>query len=168
MGELMRKIFISHSSADKEIVSELIVLLEAMGVDSNKIFCSSFEGYGVKLGSNWLDAIRQELTEDSLVLFVLTTNFFNSNMCQCELGAVWSNTVKHIPILVPPLTVNDLEYILRNHQSMTINNENNINCLYDEIIEWLDLPPKKSNIWQLRVAKFIGSIERILKKNFAL
>ena len=41
----MKKIFISHSSEDKEIIGELITLIEGMGVKSEQIFCSSFEGY---------------------------------------------------------------------------------------------------------------------------
>lgn len=164
----MRKIFISHSANDKEIVGELIGLLEGIGVASNKIFCSSFEGYGIKLGTNWLDAIKQELTDESLVLFVLTTNFYNSHMCQCELGAVWANTLRHIPILVPPLNYNDLEYILRNQQSMVINDENQINSLYEEILEWFNLSPLKANIWRLKSDKFLGNIDGILKKKFVI
>lgn len=160
----MKKIFISHSSGDKEIVQELISLIEGIGVSSDNIFCSSFDGYGIKLGSNWLDAIRQELTEETLVLFVLTTNFYNSNMCQCELGAVWANTLNHIPILVPPLTFNDLEYILRNQQSMTINNEENLSSLYEEIIKWFNLEQLRPNIWKNKSDKFLGNIDSILKK----
>lgn len=165
---IMKKIFISHAASDKEIVGELIELLEGMGVASNRIFCSSFEGYGIKLGINWLDAIKQELTDESLVLFVLTTNFYNSHMCQCELGAVWANTLRHIPILVPPLTYKDLEYILRNQQSMVINDENKINSLYEEILEWFDLPTLKINIWKLKSDKFLGNVNAILKKKFVL
>ncbi len=167
MEVAMKKVFISHSANDKEIVRELIELLEGMGVNSEKIFCSSFEGYGIKLGVNWLDAIKEELTDESLVLFVLTTNFYNSHMCQCELGAVWANTLKHIPILVPPLTNNDLEYILRNQQSMTINDENKLNSLYEEINDWFELTPIRANIWKLKVDRFLGNIDRILKKKYA-
>ncbi len=162
----MKKIFISHSAGDKEIVREIINFLESIGVESNSIFCSSFEGYGIKLGTNWLDAIKSELTDESLVLFVLTTNFYNSHMCQCELGAVWANTIKHIPILVPPLTFNDLEYILRNQQSMTINDENKLSSLYEEVIEWFDLPQLKAPIWKLKSDRFLGSIDAILKKKY--
>lgn len=164
----MKKIFISHAASDKEIVGELIDLLEGIGVANDRIFCSSFEGYGIKLGTNWLDAIKQELTEESLVLFVLTTNFYNSHMCQCELGAVWANTLRHIPILVPPLTYKDLEYILRNQQSMEINDENKVNSLYEEILEWFGLKPLKASIWKLKLDKFLGNIECLLKKKFAL
>ena len=48
------KIFISHSSADIDIVEKVIDILEAIGVPSDKIFCSSFEGYGIRLGSDFL------------------------------------------------------------------------------------------------------------------
>ena len=162
----MKKIFISHSASDKEIVGAVIDLLEGIGVNADHIFCSSFEGYGIKLGMNWLDAIKQELTDDSLVLFILTTNFYNSHMCQCELGAVWANTLKHIPILVPPLTYNDLEYILRNQQSMIINDETKLDSLYEEVIEWFGLPPLKASIWKLKSDKFLGNVEGILKKKY--
>lgn len=47
---IMKKIFISHSSEDKEIVGELIALIEGMGVKSEQIFCSSFEGMEL----NWV------------------------------------------------------------------------------------------------------------------
>lgn len=39
----MRKIFISHSSEDKEIVGEVIAFIEGMGVKSEQIFCSSLK-----------------------------------------------------------------------------------------------------------------------------
>ncbi len=85
-------------------------------------------------------------------------------MCQCELGAVWANTLKHIPILVPPLTYNDLEYILRNQQSMIINDEKSLILFYEEVIEWFKLPPLKASIWKLKSDKFLGNVDGILKK----
>ena len=165
---IMKKIFISHSSEDKEIVGELIALIEGMGVKSEQIFFSLFEGYGIKLGANWLDAIREELTEETLVLFVLTTNFYNSHMCQCELGAVWANTLEHIPILVPPLTTKDLEYILRNHQSMVITDKDKLNSLNDQVTEWMGISQNKVSIWQMKCDKFVADIDNIIAKKYAM
>lgn len=165
---IMKKIFISHSSEDKEIVGELIALIEGMGVKSEQIFCSSFEGYGIKLGANWLDAIREELTEETLVLFVLTTNFYNSHMCQCELGAVWANTLEHIPILVPPLTTKDLEYILRNHQSIVITDKDKLNSLNDQVTEWMGISQNKVSIWQMKCDKFVADIDNIIAKKYVM
>lgn len=164
----MKKVFISHSLEDKEIVGELIALIEGMGVKSEQIFCSSFEGYGIKLGANWLDAIREELTDETLVLFVLTTNFYNSHMCQCELGAVWANTLEHIPVLVPPLTTEDLEYILRNHQSMTITDRSKLNSLNERITEWVGISAPKFSIWEMKCDKFLANIDNIIKKKYVI
>ena len=163
-----KKIFISHSSKDKEIVREVVELLESIGVKSESIFCSSFEGYGTRLGDNFLDCIRKELTDDTLVLFVLTTNFFNSHMCQCELGAVWVKTLKHIPILVPPLTYNDLEQLLSGQQAMIINDRNALASLNESIINWFDLVQLKPSIWTLKSDKFIGNVNEIIKKNYVM
>lgn len=164
----MKRIFISHAAADKELVGELIRLLEDMGVSSDQIFCSSYEGYGIRLGTNFLESIKNELTEQTMVLFVLTTNFFNSHMCQCELGAVWVKTLKHIPILVPPLTYDDLEYILRNQQSMIINERNRLEQLYEEVHNWIGGQVIRPTIWEMKLDHFVESVQKILKKNYVM
>ncbi|MGV6831280.1 MAG: hypothetical protein ACWA5P_06945, partial [bacterium] len=79
---------------------------------SDKIFCTSFEGYGIDLGNNFLDAIKDELSSESLVLFVLTTNFYKSPICMCEMGATWVLSKEHIPIVVPPLDFSDVEGVI--------------------------------------------------------
>lgn len=85
-------------------------------------------------------------------------------MCQCELGAVWANTMEHIPILVPPLTTKDLEYILRNHQSMRITDKDKLNSLNDQITEWMGIKPNKASIWQMKCDKFLADMENIITK----
>lgn len=44
------KVFISHSSKDKEYVSLIVSLLDDMGLQPNQIFCSSLPGYDIPLG----------------------------------------------------------------------------------------------------------------------
>src|SRR5579872_7134866 len=97
----IRRVFISHSSCDAFFVEELVDFLELIGLPGESIFCSSLAGYGIDLGANFLDAIREELRNDTMVLFVLTHNFFASPVCLCEMGAVWVQTKDHIPLIVP-------------------------------------------------------------------
>ena len=59
-------------------MEELIDLIETIGLKSTQIFCSSFEGYGIDLGENFLDRIKSELNEENLVLFILSENFYSS------------------------------------------------------------------------------------------
>lgn len=59
----INKVFISHASRDSKLVEEMIEVLEATGLDSNQIFCTSFDGYGIELGENFqvLGSIRSIL-----------------------------------------------------------------------------------------------------------
>ena len=120
-SRILNKIFISHATKDKLIVEELIEILESMGIDSTQIFCSSFEGYGIPLGANFLDQIKQELSSDVLVLFVLTENFYDSKICLCEMGAAWALSKQHIPIVVPPLSYQDIQGVIPLTQGLMIN-----------------------------------------------
>ena len=116
----LKKIFISHATKDKEIVEELIDLLETIGISSTQIFCSSFEGYGIPLGGNFLDTIKEELSAEVLVLFVITNNFYDSKVCLCEMGAAWALSKEHIPIVVPPLSYSDIQAVIPLTQGLLI------------------------------------------------
>ncbi|HFU75112.1 MAG TPA: toll/interleukin-1 receptor domain-containing protein, partial [Arcobacter sp.] len=96
------RIFISHASADLPIVEEIIELLESIGLTSTQIFCTSFEGYGIGLGDDFLKTLKDELEGNTLVVFILSKSFYKSPICLCEMGAAWVLSKSHIPILIPP------------------------------------------------------------------
>lgn len=43
---VMKKLFISHSSKDKNIIDKIVNLCTSIGVLPDNTFCSSFEGQG--------------------------------------------------------------------------------------------------------------------------
>ena len=129
----VNKIFISHSKKDKDFVEEIIELLETIGLKSNQIFCSSFEGYGIELGQDFLQKIKQELDSQVLVLFILSENFYNSPICLCEMGATWIKTNQHIPILIPPFEFNDIKGVIPHTQGFKINDKSKINLFKQNI-----------------------------------
>ena len=129
----IRKIFISHSSKDTAFVEELVDLLELIGLPGESIFCTSFAGYGIDLGENFLDAIKDELSSDTLVLFVLTQNFYASPVCLCEMGATWVQAKDHIPILVPPLDFPDIKGVIPLTQGFKITDALKLNLFKEKI-----------------------------------
>lgn len=129
----IRRVFISHSSQDAVFVEELVDLLELIGLPGESIFCTSFAGYGIDLGENFLDAIREELHSDTLVLFVLTENFYASPVCLCEMGATWVQTKDHIPILVPPFDFTDVKGVIPLTQGFRINDALKLNLFKEKI-----------------------------------
>ncbi|EJG0971348.1 toll/interleukin-1 receptor domain-containing protein [Vibrio parahaemolyticus] len=163
VDQAINKIFISHASKDAEVVEEIIELLEAIGVESNQIFCTSFEGYGIDLGENFLDAIKTELSSDSMVLFLLSENFYKSPVCMCEMGAAWVLSKEHIPIVVPPLTYSDIQGVLPLIQGMLLTDSLKLNSFKEKIEKTFNITNGLSfSTWERKRDRVCSRLEKIL------
>ncbi|MBG9467716.1 hypothetical protein ABE55_14375 [Bacillus thuringiensis] len=96
--------FISHATADHELVSEIVDFMEvALKVDRKKIYCTSGEGTKkIRTGTNFISDIKDNVRGTKLVIFILTPNYFKSNFCLAELGAAWAFSSNVYPIVIPP------------------------------------------------------------------
>lgn len=157
-----KKIFISHATKDKEIIEELIDLVESIGINSTQIFCSSFEGYGIPLGDNFLDKIKQELSSEVIVLFVITNNFYESKVCLCEMGAAWALSKGHIPIVVPPLSYSDIEGVIPLTQGLLVNDVSKLNSFKEKLEKDFELQQINLNSWERKRNKFIKNINKLI------
>jgi len=144
----INKVFISHSSKDKDYVEEIIDIIETIGLNSSQIFCSSFDGYGIDLGENFLERIKEELDENILVLFVLSENFYQSPVCLCEMGATWIKTNEHIPILIPPFDFKDIQGVIPLTQGFKINDSLKLNLFKEKIEKLFELTPIDNSVWE--------------------
>ncbi|AXG75087.1 TIR domain-containing protein [Flavobacterium arcticum] len=158
--EIIEKNFISHSSMDKYIVEELIEIIEVLGIDSDKIFCSSFPGYGIPLGENFLDKIKQELSENSLILFVLSKKFYNSPVSLCEMGATWALSKQHIPIIVPPFNYKEMKGVIPLTQGFIINSSDELNLFKEKIETFFDVKNISFNVWERKRDRIINRINK--------
>ena len=77
MNSLTKKIFISHSSADKELVEIFVdkLLVCGMGFSNDDIFCTSLEGLGIKTGKDWRNEIQKNLCKSQVVILFITPNY---------------------------------------------------------------------------------------------
>ncbi|WP_070001002.1 TIR domain-containing protein [Cellulosilyticum sp. I15G10I2] len=158
------KIFISHSSKDSEVVEEIIEILETIGVESNQIFCTSFEGYGIGLGEDFLNAIKTELSSDVLVLFVLSNNFYESPVCMCEMGASWVLSKEHIPIIVPPLSYENIKGVIPLTQGMLLLDSLKWNSFKERIEEIFNIRnPLSFSTWERKRDRICNRLENVLK-----
>lgn len=157
------KIFISHASRDAEIVEEVIELLETIGIEANQIFCTSFDGYGIEIGENFLDTIKSELSTDSLVLFLLSQNFYRSPVCMCEMGATWVLSKEHIPIIIPPLTFEQIQGVIPLTQGFKINDSLKLNLLKEKIENDFEIENSLSfSTWERKRDRICSRINKIL------
>ena len=158
------KIFISHASKDSNVVEEIIEMLEAIGLESNQIFCTSFEGYGIDLGESFLDAIKSELSSDSMVLFVLSENFYKSPVCMCEMGASWVLSKEHIPVVVPPLTYADIQGVIPLTQGLVLTDTHKLNSFKEKIESVFNIENKLSfSTWERKRDRICSRIVKAVK-----
>jgi len=158
----LAKVFISHATADKKLVEEIIELLEAIGLSSKQIFCTSFSGYGIELGEDFLERIKRELNDEVLVIFVLSENFYKSPVCLCEMGATWVRTNQHIPILVPPLDFEDVKGVIPMTQGFKINDESKFNSFKDKIMKEFGLGSIDDITWGRKKDRAIRIINSLI------
>ena len=85
------KVFISHSSSDKDIITSFSNNILQLGLDISEkdIYCSSMPGLGSEAGSDFIKDIKIKLKEAELVFLLLTENYYKSITCLSEMGAPW-------------------------------------------------------------------------------
>jgi len=97
-------IFISHAVADKSLARLFVDLLkEGIGVPSAAIFCSSLKGHGIPFTEDFNDYMKQQIQAPKLVVLIMTPAYLESAFCLMELGASWANSLKALPVVVPPV-----------------------------------------------------------------
>ena len=130
-----KRLFISHSTEDKEIVKEVANLMVSIGLSSEQIICTSIAGYdNISLGEDFLNGLKEKISSDVFILFILTHNFYKSPFCLSEMGASWVLAKESIPIVVPPFTFNDMKGVIpKTKQGVVISDKNELSLLLDKI-----------------------------------
>lgn len=102
------KIFISHSSFDKDVAEALIdFLINGIGIDESLIFCSSVSGHDIPLGVNFNDYIIKQIKGyNARVIAIISNAYYNSKYCLYELGAAWGLCNGEII----PMLIHNMEY----------------------------------------------------------
>lgn len=107
------KVFISHSSEDKNLIDDFVdkVLRLSCGLNTTDIIYTSRQTTGVELGDNIPEYIKSNLQTCSLVLFMISPNYCKSEVCLNEMGAAWALNKKTISILLPGVSFNSLGWL---------------------------------------------------------
>lgn len=119
----MTDIFISHVVADKALADKFVAFLkEAIGVPAKSIFCSSIDGQNIPLGDDFNEYMKKQIQKPKLVILLMTPRYMESWFCLMELGATWAQSLKALPVVVPPIQFDVISSTLGLKQGWSIDN----------------------------------------------
>jgi hypothetical protein len=162
-------IFISHSGKDKQIVDDFIdlLLLGALSVPINKIFCSSSDGTKIKSGTDWRDSILAALKEAKVNFLFISPNYKESEVCMNEMGAGWVTSANVIPLIIEPINYKTVGVIQEPIQIEKLLDEKSLDRIKDILQESLEIPNSliKSDRWTAKKKEFVLKTKKYLKEN---
>ena len=111
--ESHKKIFISHSSKDKQIVDIFVDKLLHLGlqIDPNDVAYTSREETGVGTGEDIRKFIKENISTCDFVFFMISENYKKSEICLNEMGAAWATDRTVIPLVFPNLSFDSIGWL---------------------------------------------------------
>lgn len=105
------KIFISHSSKNKNLGNALVNLLTGVGLKDDEIIFTSNDAYGIPIGQSIFNWLKNRISEKPHVLYLLSPEYYESVACLNEMGAAWVVENKHTMIFTPEFNLSSLEFL---------------------------------------------------------
>lgn len=165
------KIFISHSSKDKNIANIFSNFLESVA-PTVEVFCSSQIG-SIKVGADFVTAITEALDDCDAFIPLISSNYYSSKFCMIELGFAYSVLVRNypdghnyiFPVAIPPLKKGEalMGTPLAQLQVSFIHDIDELRVLIESISEKSDFVVKSG--MNRKINEFTYTIKRHLLEN---
>lgn len=104
------KIFISHSSRNKDYGNLLVELLRSLGIKEDEIIFTSNVAYGIPVGQNIFHWLKSQIEEKPFVIYLLSEQYYESIACLNEMGAAWIIENDHAAIFTPDFDLSSKEF----------------------------------------------------------
>lgn len=158
-------LFISHAVADAPVIKAFVNLLESgIGVPPKNIFCTLNKGQGIRPGAEFKSSIHENLDDATIVIGLISENYYNSPFCMCELGGTWLQAKDFIPILIPPIRFGDMKAVLVDLQALRIQTAEDLDELRDELSDRLGFKPLPTPRWSEKRDEFLKALPKKLQK----
>ena len=141
-GRSSKKIFISHSSHDKDIIEKFTdhILQLGIGLSHDGIFCTSIEDMGIKNGEDIRRHIRENVQSADFSFLMISKYYKESEICLNEMGAVWAadNQVRYY--LLPDVDFKNIGWLCDTKKTDTLGSAVVLDALEEELTSFYGLP----------------------------
>jgi len=158
----MSIVFISHASADKPLVDALFDLLQTgCNMRVEDIACTSVENAGIKTGDDFIAWIEGHMNEASIVLMIMSPNYYASTFCTAEMGAAWACRKRAFPLMLPEVGP-DPGVVFLGRQSSPLS-QVGLDNLRDAIAEYHEGAGLKTARWTVKRDLFLERLPELLE-----
>lgn len=151
-----KKIFISHSSRDKDIMEKFtdFILQLGIGLSHEDIFCTSIEEMGIKNGEDIRRHIKENVQVSDFSFLMISKHYKESEICLNEMGAVWA-TDNHVRYyLLPDVDFNEIGWLCNTNKADKLGDSIVLDALEEELTNFYELP-HKGIIWSRQRQNFM-------------
>lgn len=160
------KIFISHSSKDKDIVTLFTekIIIGGCGISEREVFCTSVEGLGIKTGHDFREHIKSTLLNCDFSFLLISSNYKKSEICLNEMGASWAiENLKVKPFIFPNLNFHSIGTLYEVKQASYINDSYALDDIFEELTtEYSTL--KSVSRWNKAKHEYLNELNKLLQK----
>lgn len=154
-----KRIFISHSSKDAQIVSNFMdhILCLGIGINRNDIFCTSIEDVAIRNGEDIRKHIQDNIRCADYSFLLISDNYKTSEICLNEMGAVWAYDSNVRLYLLPNTKFESIGWLCDTRKANKITDSVALDLLYKEIHEFYSLSDNFIN-WSQQRETFINRL----------
>lgn len=158
----MAKLFISHSSEDKEIVDlfKNIILNAGLGIKDSDIAYTSAVETGVPTDNNIQQYIKDNIQSCEVVFFMVSENYKSSEVCLNEMGAAWALNKPIKPFLLNDVPFDTIGWLYKLNLCAKINDDERLDELKDDIESKCGCHTKTS-VWNRNKKEFIYKLSNL-------
>ena len=136
-----KKVFVSHSSKDEEIVNAFITLLtRGAGLLQDDICCTSIDCMKITNGEDIRKHIHENVNGADFAILLVSKNYKASEVCLNEMGAVWAMDKKVKAYVFPDLQEERVGWLINDKAAEKLNDETALASLYEELQQFYKLP----------------------------
>jgi hypothetical protein len=156
------RVFISHSSKDKELAGALAELFRAaLGMSPDEIRCTSVDGYRLEAGAETDDELQRETQEAETCIGIITAASIESAYVLFELGARWG-TGKHLaPVLGGNADSSYLRGPLAKYNALQCDNGSQVGQLVENIGKRLGLIPHRASTYFSHIQNVVEASQHL-------
>lgn len=159
-------IFISHSSANQEVVKHFIELIvKAFKIDESKIRCTSVPGYKLPSGANVDSTLKAEIIDSKVFVGFISKESIESTYVLFELGARWGSHLGFRLITIDESLYGKLKAPLINHHINNISERAGMYQVLDELKDDLGYSAYNSSAIESNVHNLLEVIKKLKNEN---